>query len=42
MKAQVGTFNKEKAQYTVRAFSMVVKTDGSFAALILSHADHCC
>ena len=31
MKALVGTFNQEKAQ--VGAFSMIVKTNGLFAAL---------
>ena len=32
MKAQVGAFNQEKA--LVGAFSMIVKTDGLFAALV--------
>ena len=32
VKALVGTFNKKKA--LVRAFSVIVKTDGSFVALI--------
>ena len=32
MKALVGTFNQEKV--LVGAFSMIVKTDGSFAALL--------
>ena len=32
MKALVGTFNQEKA--LVEAFSVIVKTDGSFAALV--------
>ena len=32
MKALLGTFNQEKA------FSVIVKTDGSFAALLLSQA----
>ena len=32
MKALVGTFNQEKA--LVGAFSVIVKTDGSFAALL--------
>ena len=32
MKAPVGTFNQEKA--LVGTFSVIVKTDGSFAALV--------
>ena len=36
MKALVGAFNQEKAlvEALVEAFSMIVKTDGSFAALL--------
>ena len=33
-KALLGTFNQEKALVLVGAFSVIVKTDGSFAALI--------
>ena len=33
----VGAFNQEKA--LVGAFSVIVKTDGSFAALVLDNAD---
>ena len=36
MKALVGTFNQEQA--LAGAFSVIVKTDGSFAALVLSAA----
>ena len=34
VKVQVGAFNQEKA--LVGAFSVIVKTDGSFAALIIT------
>ena len=34
MKALVGAFNQEKA--LVGAYSMIVKTDGSFAAVVVS------
>ena len=34
MEAVVGTFNQEKA--LVGAFSVIVKTDGSFAALLVT------
>ena len=37
MKALADTFNQEKA--LVGAFSVIVKTDGSFAALIITE-DH--
>ena len=37
VKAQVGAFNQEKA-LVVGAFSLIVKTDGSFAALIITLA----
>ena len=33
MKALVGAFNQEKAIVVEGAFSLIVKTDGSFAAL---------
>ena len=36
MKVLVGVYNQEKA--LVGAFSMIVKTDGSFAALICTAA----
>ena len=35
VKAQVGAFNQEKA-LVVGAFSVIVKIDGSFAALIIT------
>ena len=35
VKAQVGTFNQEKA--IVGVFSVIVKTNGSFAALVCTH-----
>ena len=34
MKALVGAFNQKKALVSVGAFSVIVKTDGSFAALV--------
>ena len=38
MKALVGTFNQEKV--LVGAFSVIVKTDGSFAALVVTVQVH--
>ena len=40
MKALVGTFNQEKA--LVWTFSVIVRTDGSFVALIISLSSSCC
>ena len=40
MKALVGAYNQEKA--LIGAFSMIVKTDGSFAALILEPRPQLC
>ena len=39
MKALVGPFNQEKAALVV-AFSVIVKTDGSFAALLVTGGDN--